>query len=277
VSYALKTNAPVRSRTSRLAKGIIVSDVVMIDDRFCGPPNSGNGGYACGRLAGVVGGEDVEVTLHAPPPLNVALAVVSDGAEARLFDGERVIASAKRTGVPVAVPAGAPEPLDMVELDAVVGSFDVARYETTHAFATCFTCGPGRLAGDGLRIFPAPLPHPGHYAWSWAPDPEFFDSTGAMDKAILWAALDCPSGQAWLSVDPEIGTIVLGKMAVTITRLPTPNEALQVLSWTGNAEGRRRPAGSAIYGTRGDLIGVSSATWVALTDEQAASFAADGR
>jgi hypothetical protein len=257
-------------------KVITVSDVVMIDDRFCGPPNSGNGGYACGQLAGVLGGEDVEVTLQAPPPLNVELEVVSDGAEARLLDGDRVIASAKPTGVRVAVPAGAPEPLEKAALDAVVASFDAARYETTHAFPTCFTCGPARAVGDGLRIFPSPLPQAGHYAWSWAPDPEFFDSTGAMDETILWAALDCPSGQAWLSADPEIGTIVLGKMAATITRLPTPNEALQVLSWTGNAEGRRRPAGSAIYGTRGDLIGVSSATWVALTDEQAASFAADG-
>ncbi len=254
-----------------------MSDVVTIDERFCGPPNSGNGGYTCGCLAGMVGGDDVEVTLHAPPPLNVALTVRSDGAEVRLLDGDRVIASARRIGVPASVPAGAPEPLDMVELDAVVGSFDTARYEAAHAFPTCFTCGPSRAVGDGLRIFPAPLSELGHYVWPWAPGPELFDSAGVIDEAILWAALDCPSGQAWISADPAIGTIVLGRMAVTITRAPIPNEALQVLSWTGHAEGRRRPAGSAIYDGHGELIGVSSATWVVLTDEQAASFAAGGR
>ena len=49
---------------------------IIIDRRYCGPPNSGNGGYVCGRLARhiSVGTPDgVEVTLRAPPPLDKRL------------------------------------------------------------------------------------------------------------------------------------------------------------------------------------------------------------
>ena len=41
----------------------------IIRKRFCGPPNSGNGGYVCGLLANALG-EPAQVTLHAPPPLD---------------------------------------------------------------------------------------------------------------------------------------------------------------------------------------------------------------
>ena len=41
---------------------------VVIEKRFCGPPNSGNGGYVCGLLAAHIEA-DAEVTLLAPPPL----------------------------------------------------------------------------------------------------------------------------------------------------------------------------------------------------------------
>ena len=45
---------------------------VIIDKRYRGPPNSGNGGYVCGRLARHIPG-GAEVTLRAPPPLDKRL------------------------------------------------------------------------------------------------------------------------------------------------------------------------------------------------------------
>jgi hypothetical protein len=51
---------------------------VKIDRRFCGPPESGNGGYVCGRAAAFLEG-DVEVTLRRPPPLGTPLDVVIHG------------------------------------------------------------------------------------------------------------------------------------------------------------------------------------------------------
>ena len=56
---------------------------VRIDHRFCGPPDSGNGGYVAGMVARALGGSEVEVTLRAPPPLDVALDLRSDGRGSR--------------------------------------------------------------------------------------------------------------------------------------------------------------------------------------------------
>jgi len=47
---------------------------IIIDRRYCGPPNSGNGGYVCGRLARHIEG-GAEITLRAPPPLDKPLDV----------------------------------------------------------------------------------------------------------------------------------------------------------------------------------------------------------
>jgi len=33
------------------ADGIVNTEDLEIAERFCGPPNSGNGGYVCGRIA----------------------------------------------------------------------------------------------------------------------------------------------------------------------------------------------------------------------------------
>ena len=45
---------------------------IIISKRYRGPPNSGNGGYVCGRLARHIAG-GAEVTLRAPPPLDKPL------------------------------------------------------------------------------------------------------------------------------------------------------------------------------------------------------------
>src|SRR5262245_60396127 len=79
---------------------------VVIDKRFCGPPNSANGGYACGILAGAVEGS-AEVTLRAPPPLGrpLQLARSPDGT-AELRDGATVLGTARGVHLEVAdVPA----------------------------------------------------------------------------------------------------------------------------------------------------------------------------
>src|SRR4029453_17467879 len=48
---------------------------MTIDKRYCGPPNSANGGYVCGRLAQNIPG-GAELPLRAPPPLDKPLDVV---------------------------------------------------------------------------------------------------------------------------------------------------------------------------------------------------------
>jgi hypothetical protein len=67
---------------------------VVIEERFCGPPDSGNGGYVCGLVAGILG-QEAEVTLRRPPPIGRAM-LVRRSAEGgiTLCDREEVVAEA---------------------------------------------------------------------------------------------------------------------------------------------------------------------------------------
>ena len=75
---------------------------IIIDKRYCGPPNSGNGGYVCGRLARHIPG-GAEVTLRAPPPLDKPLDVVAtDDGSWELRDGATVVATGRPASVELA-------------------------------------------------------------------------------------------------------------------------------------------------------------------------------
>lgn len=71
-----------------------MSEVMFIPRRFCGPPDSANGGYVCGLMAGFVGGT-AEVRLRKPPPLERPLAIIrTGGKKVCLMDGETLVAEA---------------------------------------------------------------------------------------------------------------------------------------------------------------------------------------
>ena len=76
---------------------------IIIDRRFRGPSQSGNGGYSCGVLAEHVPGT-VEVTLRAPPPLDRPLRVERDEAGASMFDGDTLVAIARPATLDLDVP-----------------------------------------------------------------------------------------------------------------------------------------------------------------------------
>src|SRR5262245_62169013 len=70
---------------------------VTIGSRFCGPPNSANGGYACGVVANCVEGKAVEVTLKSPPPLDTPLTVERAQDLVLLRHGELLVAQGGNT------------------------------------------------------------------------------------------------------------------------------------------------------------------------------------
>ena len=195
------------------------------------PPGSGNGGYTCGITAAALGAGPVEVTLRVPPPLGRPLVLeVADG-EARLLDGDTVVAIARPTTAPV--DAG-PE-VTLADARAAIARFDEAGYHAAHPFAGCFTCGPARAAGDGLRIFPAPIADPGVVVWTWTPA-----APGPVPTEFVWAALDCPGGQAWIHAD-DVGAAVLGRLAVRVERAPVPGEELIVVGWRAGRDADASP------------------------------------
>jgi hypothetical protein len=242
---------------------------IVIEKRFCGPPKSANGGYACGILARHIDGS-AEITLLAPPPLGQRLDVVVAELGVELRKEETILATGRRARVEIPeIPI-----VDFFEAEDAVGR---SRHDQSrHPLPMCFVCGPERAAGDGLRIIPAPLPsHRGHnigtVAASWAPYPDLAKEDGVVASEFIWAALDCPTGYAAVGAQ-HLGmtgteTILLGRMSAHIDRRPCPGDRCVVVAWPTGREGRKLFANSALLDSDGKVLAVARATWL-LVDRQ---------
>jgi hypothetical protein len=226
---------------------------LVVERRFCGPAESGNGGYVSGLLAQRVGadagGSAAVVTLRVPPPLETPLAIVADGDGAvRLLHGDMLVAEAARSRIDVdAVP-----PVDVERAAAVEASYEGL---VTHPFPTCFVCGPDREPGDGMRLSPGRLDD-GRTACTWTVAPDL-----AGRPEIVWAALDCPGG--W-TADIVGRPMVLGRMTAQVHDLPAAGDRCVVVGRLLGVEGRKSWTASTIYGRGERELGRAHATWVAL-------------
>ena len=224
-----------------------------IDERFRGPPRSGNGGYVCGRIAKHLRGT-VATRLKAPTPLGKELRLESSEDQARLFDGGALIGEAKLAHLDLTPPT----PPTYEQAREASPSFLGFK---THAFPGCFVCGPERKPLDGLRIFPGSVAGTSTLAAPWTPDASLADESGCLKSEFLWSALDCTSGFAVCPL-PDGVAIVLGELCASIfTGVETEQECI-VLGWPLGNEGRKRVAGSAVYTADGSLVALARAVWI---------------
>jgi hypothetical protein len=234
-----------------------VAETVVIERRFRGPPTSANGGYTCGVLAEALESDIVEVNLRLPPPVDRPLSLETDGAEARLLDGEQMVADAialERLDLDV------PGPPQLGEAEEAGRLYP---YFEEHTFPECFVCGPDRSEGDGLRIYPGPLDGRTILACTWTPAAEFADAEGYATTPIVWAALDCPSGLA--AHHFEGGDAPLAVLARLRGRLVAPIDVTRphvIVSWSLGREGRKHSAATAIFDA-GVLRAFAEALWIA--------------
>lgn len=213
---------------------------MQIPRRFNGPPDSANGGYACGLVALATGAN--EVTLRTPPPLDTALDVRDGG----LYDGDTLVAQATSTEVTV-------EPPPFPGYDAALAAQERYAGLRNHPFPTCYVCGPAR--DDGLGLHPGPL-ESGIVGCAWTPH-----EPGAEQ---VWAALDCPG--AWALLQTDEAPIVLGRLAVEIDATPRAGVPHVVVGWRHRPrDGRKHYAGTALFDAAGTLLARGQATWVSLS------------
>ena len=227
---------------------------ITIEKRFCGPPDSANGGYTCGLLGGFLQGA-AEVTLHIPPPLNRPLNVETKDNKVILSDGGISIAEAVPAGIEIEIP----EPPSFLEAQRSATSEDKLK---DHFFPTCFVCGQKRNVADGLRIFPGPVAGQKYIAAPWIPDPSLSDETGSVRREIIWAALDCPGG--WAIIAEGLRFVLLGKLAVEIVNAISPGDRCVVIGWKISEERRKITVGSALFSDAGALYAKAKATWIEL-------------
>jgi hypothetical protein len=241
----------------------VSAGTLVLGARFNGPVRSANGGFTAGSLAERVPGAEggaVEVTLRRPPPLETPLGVAHADGSTVLLDGEAVVAEA--------LPSA--EALDAVtEVSPDLAADAMQRYPGLHdhPFPTCFSCGPRRAEGDGLRIFPGPvdtavrslvastwLPHESH-----AEIGDVVDGVHRCGVATTWAALDCVGG--W-SEDLAGRPCVLGRMTARLDALPVVGEPHVVVGRRLGGEGRRSFTASTMYDSDGRIVATARHTWV---------------
>ena len=236
---------------------------LVIAKRFCGPPNSANGGYFSGMVAAQVSRPSfvagsppmrpLSVRLKAPPPLGTDLGVVdtpSGGVEIR--EGERLLGGAEVASLDMTIPS--PVAYD----DAVAASRNYMGF-TRHPFPTCFVCGTHRKPGDGLCIYAGPVTGRNVVAAPWTPDRSLDRGDGKVKPEFMWAALDCPG---YYAVTPDERMMLLAQFTTELDRPIEVGEQCVVVGWRIQANGSRHEAGTALYGADGELRGRAWALWI---------------
>ncbi|MFO1425816.1 MAG: hypothetical protein U1F11_02350 [Steroidobacteraceae bacterium] len=252
---------------------------LSVAPRFHGPPQSANGGYMCGLVAAVAPGP-VTVRLRRPPPLATAMdAQLQPDGRVLVTHGGQLIAEARPSAEPAIVP---PRPLPGWE-QAVHAALGYTGFRT-HAFGTCFVCGPARARGDGLRIFAGTLATDAavtaaattgamagattaaagagsarRVAAPWVPDASLDAGDGKVAPEFMWAALDCPG---YFACFPAGEFALLGEMSAHLDRRVHVGEPCIVLGWPLGMEGRTHVAATVLIGRGGDVCGVARTSWV---------------
>ncbi len=240
---------------------------LLVPARFCGPPVSGNGGWTCGAMAQLVHGHPTDhtepwpaitVTLRRPPPLDSPVPTSqTDGVTTAADDGGPVV-TAELAGQTLAE-VEAVSPATALAAEASYAGW------STHPFTTCFTCGPDRAEGDGLRIFPGPVGE-GMVAAVWRPHPSTAEDWHAYDDdarraslPITWAALDCPGGWA---ADLAHNPAVLGRMTARVDTLPLVGDEHVVVGEFRGRDGRKLFTASTLYDSDGRVVATAEHTWI---------------
>lgn len=234
-----------------------IVDTLVFSSRFNGPPNSANGGYACGRISDYIKGP-VSVRLHAPPPLDKELQVVRDGPQWFIRDGEQVLLSAQSSAqLELSVPR-------CPSAEALTQASALSISSEQHIFPHCFVCGTERKPDEALCLHVGPCEGSQHglQAGYWQVHETFEGDDGLIAPRYLWSALDCPSAYA---VDIKLGILfLLGSLEGQIYSRPAIGERCRVLAWPLSRDGRKHYAATAIFGAEGQLHALSKATWIEL-------------
>jgi hypothetical protein len=232
-----------------------MSETLAIDQRYRGFADEDGryrvalGGYVGGLLAGKLAGP-AQVRLRGIVPMGRQLEVERpDSNRAVLAEAGTVLAEARRTELDIEAPA----PISLSEAEEASSSYPGF---AAHLFPACFTCGPAREPGDGLRVFPGPVAGRDLLAAPWTPDASLAGPNGSLLPEFVWAALDCPQLWALIASAPPDSEerVVTAEMSVRIESAPQVGGRYVILAWPMHREGRTIFAGGAVFTERGELL-----------------------
>lgn len=233
--------------------------MLTIPSHYNGPVDSGHGGFAAGRFAEFVDAHRASVRLHAPIPLDRPLRPVQ-GREQFSID---VVADAQTIATVVPLSAA----LDVGSFDLTpVELIDAAEQDWSndlaldHPCPTCYGCGHDRSAGTGMELRPGRVEGTECHATRWMPG-----IVGDVPPAVIWAALDCPSGAPAMASVERAEMVLTGKLSVEIRR-PVPGDGYyQIAGRVAARDGRKFYTEAALLDRSGEALAVATATWIAVS------------
>ena len=247
-------------------------ETIKIPNRFRGPPASGNGGYVCGVVAGLLELSDrtaddraPQVTLRSPVPLDTPLEVNRDNDLLTVRHGDTLIAEACRVPLAMPIPSA---PSFAVAREAQAQSPALIRNisrrfpDRIGVHPVCFCCGAEH--GEGLRVHAAPIAGSDVVAAAWETNRSWADASGNLPASFVWTALDCPGQFAYHAAGIRTG--MLGRLSAVIDRPIAAGERCVVLGWRIGVEGRRHYAGTAVFDAQGTLCAHAKAVWVGVRE-----------
>lgn len=238
-----------------------MSERVVIDRRFRGPPDSAQGGYACGLVAERVDGPSAAVRLNQPPPLGRPLDLgTQDDGTVKLLDGDRVIAE----GVPADLTLDVRPPVSLEQAGEASARYP---WVERHPFPGCFGCGPERSQAEAVAIAMGSVAGTDVFAGPWKPLDEFADGGDSVAARFVWAALDCPTAAP--AVPTDAPACVLGRLSGRLLAPVRPQRTHVVVAWLVEHDGRKHRGAAAIYGPDGELCACSEGLWIELRDPSA--------
>jgi hypothetical protein len=231
-----------------------VGDTVRLERRFQGFADGALGGYAAGVAAREIEGP-AEANLRSLPPMDRDLELTRGGNDSlELHDGETLVLEVHPGEFDLEIPE-IPAPAEAEEAND-----HPVHDHGTHLYPACFTCGPDRDPGDGLRLFMGQIPGRQEIlAASWTPDDGLAEGPD-LPSEFIWAALDCPTiWAAWLSEGkvtwPAEGRFtVLARQRVEHVAPVSTGEPAIVTAWPIAREGRKHTTGAAIHAPDGQLL-----------------------
>jgi hypothetical protein len=221
---------------------------LTIDKRYEGIPGVSIGGYVAGLAAKELGASvAVTLTKGVPPGSSITLERSESQVVLRV-DGE-----VAATAVPSPFETTAPASVSPEEAEGASTAYPGFKH---HFFPNCFTCGPSRSSGDGLRIFPGPVEGRRVVAALWHPLPSVWQADHMVASEFLWAALDCPAiwGHVLHGAAEPVDRAVTGRLALHQLAAVRGDATSIVVGWPIERQGRKIIAGAAIFSESGQLL-----------------------
>ena len=232
---------------------------VLIERRFCGPPDVAHGGYACGLVAERLDAPAVAVSLRAPTPLERPIDLRMENGTAALVDGDRVLVEGRAAELDLDVP----EPVALPEAERAGAA---SPWADIHPFPRCFGCGPARTQDEAVAIATGPVAGRDVSAGTWTPAAEFADGDGEVHGRFVWAALDCATAGRAAPLD---GVSVLGRLTARLLAPVRAGVPHTVMAWAIEHDGRKHRGGAAIRGPGGEVCAYAEGLWIELRDPAA--------